>query len=224
MRCFEDIYSQTVNLKGSQQQLEQSLPKPLNKAELKKIGDDRYLSEMTKCIFRAGFIWRVIENKWDGFEQAFFKFQPTKLALLSDEQLENYTGDDRIVKNFQKIKTVRHNAAMILDVQKTHGSFAKLIADWPCSDLIGLFDLLKKEGQRLGGNTSQYFLRFMGKDTYIFSTDVIATLYREGVIDKNKNPTSKRDKQAIQNAFNQWHEESGRPYCQISKLLAISIG
>lgn len=224
MRLFENIYTQAVNLNGSQKQLEAALPKPLSNARLKKIDDARYLAEMTKCIFRAGFIWRVIEAKWAGFEQAFFDFNPKKLALLSDEQLEKYATDDRIVKNFQKIKTIRHNAAMVQSIQKTHGSFAAFIADWPCSDLAGLFELLKKDGQRLGGNTSQYFLRFLGKDTYIFSNDVVAALHREKIIDKNKVPSSKRDKLAIQQAFNLWHEESGRPYCQISKLLAMSIG
>ena len=224
MRSFDAIYAQTLNLKGSKKNIEKDLPKPLSKSQLKKISDDRYLSQMTKCVFRAGFIWRVIEAKWDDFEKAFYGFDPKKMVLLSDEQLEKYASDKRIVRNFQKIKTVRHNAELILRIQKSHGSFAEFIANWPCSDLVGLFELLKKDGQRLGGNTSQYLLRFMGKDTYIFSTDVITALHREKIIDKNKTPTSKRDKHAIQAAFNQWHDESGRPYCQISRILAMSVG
>jgi len=224
MRSFDAIYDQTLNLKGGKIQTESKLPKPSSKRKLKTISDDRFLSEMTKCIFRAGFIWRVIEAKWDDFEKAFYGFDPEKMVLLSDEQLEKYTDDKRIVRNFQKIKTVRHNAGLILKIQKSHGSFSEFIADWPCSDLVGLFELLKKDGQRLGGNTSQYLFRFMGKDTYIFSTDVITALHRERVIDKIKVPTSKRDKHAIQAAFNQWHDDSNRPYCQISRILAMSVG
>lgn len=26
--------------------------------------DDRWLAEMTRCIFQAGFVWRVLNNKW----------------------------------------------------------------------------------------------------------------------------------------------------------------
>lgn len=225
MRQFNEIYMQVLDLKGSDKKnIEKGLPKPLSKAKLKKISDDRYMAEMTKCIFRSGFVWRVIDAKWDGFEEAFFQFNPNKLALLSDEQLEKYTQDARIVRNFQKIKTVRENAGLILSIQKSHQSFSNFIAEWPCSNLNGLFDFLKKEGNRLGGNTGQYFLRFMGKDTFIFSNDVISALHREKVIDRNKAPGSKRDKQAIQDAFNIWHEESGKPYCQISRLLAMSVG
>jgi len=31
-------------------------------AELAALPDDRYLAEMTKCVFRSGFVWQVIEN------------------------------------------------------------------------------------------------------------------------------------------------------------------
>ena len=145
MRQFNDIYLQVLDLKGNDEKaILKDLPKPLSKTKLKKISDDRYLAELTKCIFRSGFIWRVIDAKWDGFEEAFFQFNPDKLVLLSDEQLEKYTQDERIVRNFQKIKTVRDNAGLILRMQKSHQSFSNFIAEWPCSDLNGLFDDIKK--------------------------------------------------------------------------------
>ena len=28
-------------------------------------GDDGYLEELTKAIFRSGFSWQVVRNKWD---------------------------------------------------------------------------------------------------------------------------------------------------------------
>ena len=82
--------------------------------------------------------------------------------------------------------------------------------------------MLKKRGSRLGGHTGQYFLRFMGKDTFVFSKDVVSTLIAQGIVDKE--PTNRKELHATQQAFNQWKNESGRPLCQISRILAMSVG
>jgi 3-methyladenine DNA glycosylase Tag len=81
--------------------------------------------------------------------------------------------------------------------------------------------MMKKRGARLGGATGQYFLRFMGVDSFILSRDVTARLIAEGVIDKS--PTSKRAMTAVQAAFNQWQEQSGRSLTEISRILAMSV-
>jgi len=40
----------------------------------------------------------------------------------------------------------------------------------------------------------------------------------------DKAPTSKTDRRRVQDAFNQWHGESGWPLAHISKTLACSVG
>jgi hypothetical protein len=45
---------------------------------------------------------------------------------------------------------------------------------------------------------------------------------REGVV--AKIPSSKKDMAAVQAAFNQWHDETGRPYTHLSRILAMSMG
>ena len=82
--------------------------------------------------------------------------------------------------------------------------------------------LLKKRAARLGGNSAQYFLRSMGKDSFILSRDVVAALLREGVV--ATEPKSQRDRRLVQEAFNHWRRESGRPLAQISKVLAFTVG
>jgi hypothetical protein len=62
----------------------------------------------------------------------------------------------------------------------------------------------------------------LGKDTFILTDDVIVALKAQGVVDKK--PTAQRDLEQVQEAFNQLREQSGRPLCQISRLLAHSIG
>jgi 3-methyladenine DNA glycosylase Tag len=184
--------------------------------------DDRWLAQMTRCVFQAGFVWRVIDNKWDGFEDVFFGFPPHKIVMLSPEQLDRFATNPRIVRNRQKVLSVQANAQFIVDIARDHGSFGKFIGQWPAQDLIGLFDLLKARGSRLGGMTGQRVLRNMGMDTFIVTGDVVRCLRRAGV-DIGENPSSKRELRLIQDTFNLWHEESEIPYSHISRTCALSL-
>ena len=94
---------------------------------------------------------------------------------------------------------------------------------WPAGDQIGLLELLAKRGARLGGRTGQYFLRFIGKDGFVTSPDVVACL-REAGLDIAESPTSKKDLRKIQDQLNAWAEECGLPLTHISRICAMSIG
>ena len=222
MASFQKIYARAAKRKGGEAELEKLIKdaKPKSKAALKKLGDDRYLSGMTKRIFQAGFVWRVVEQKWPGFEAAFQKFQPGPLSLLSDEDLDRLAQDPRIIRHRAKIAAVRHNAIFLTELAKEHGSAARFFADWPEDDIVGLWALLKKRGARLGGNTGPYFLRFIGKDSFIVSSDVAAALVRAKVVDKP--PSGKADLAKVQSAFNAWRAETGRSLTQLSRILAYS--
>ena len=50
---------------------------------------------------------------------------------------------------------------------------------------------------------------------------MVAALKAQEIIDKP--PTSLKDLAAVQAAFNQWREESGRPLCQLSVMLAHTV-
>lgn len=220
MRAFSLIYGDVLKKKNLSD-LSPFLPALFSKQQLKRIPDDRYLSAMAKCIFRAGFVWKVVEAKWDGFEEAFHHFDPARIADLSIEDMEALTQDARIIRNFQKINAVADNAVMIRKVAETHRSFANYIAEWNESNLIDLWLELKNNGARLGGMTGPMFLRDMGKDTFILTKDVIQALIKEDIIDKP--PTSKKALSMVQEAFNTWNSESGLPYSHISKILALSV-
>jgi hypothetical protein len=76
---------------------------------------------------------------------------------------------------------------------------------------------------RLGGRSGQFFLRFIGKDSFITSTDVVACL-RDAGLDISQTPTSKRDLAKIQVQFNAWTKETGLPLTHLSRICAMSIG
>jgi len=221
MDSFDSIFQRAAQRKGGTAELEGMLPAAASVETLRAMADDRYLAEMTRCVFRSGFVWKIIENKWSGFEEAFHGFDVATCAMLSDEELERLTENEAIVRNAKKIQSVPGNAAFILDVRETHGSFGSYLADWPVEEIVALWGDLKKRGNRLGGQTGRFFLRFVGKDTPMFSADVVKALVAQGVVDKE--PTSKKALQQAQDAFNAWREESGRDLCQISRVLAFSV-
>jgi 3-methyladenine DNA glycosylase Tag len=168
-------------------------------------------------------VWSVIENKWPGFEAAFLKFEPQRLLPQPDEFWEGLASDKRIVRNAPKIMAVRENARFVADVAGEHGTFAKFLAQWPKGDQVGLLELLAKRGTRLGGKTGQYFLRFIGKDCFVTSNDVVACL-RDAGLDIAESPTSRKDLRKIQDQFNAWAKESGLSLTHISRICAMSIG
>lgn len=222
METFEDLYARAVVRHGGEEAVEASLPKPKSTRQLSSLGDDRYLAEMARCIFRAGFVWRVVEAKWPGFEEAFGGFDPERLAHSTDADIDALSSDARIIRNATKIESVRSNASFVLDVAQEHGSFGKFVSRWPEEDIVSLWQHLKKSGSRLGGDTGPMFLRGVGKDTFMLSRDVVGSLVEQGVV--TKKPTSKKDLAAVQDAFNRWREESGRPLCQLSRIVALGHG
>ena len=218
---FDSLLQRASERKGGAAALRELLPPAATPAVLQAHPDDRYLAEMTKCVFRAGFVWQIIEHKWAGFEEAFDGFDVTGCALLGDEALEALSADRRIVRNASKIRSVQRNAAYLLAVRREHGGFGAFLAQWPVEDFVGLWLELKRGGDRLGGQTGRFFLRFVGKDTPILSGDVLRALALQGVVDKP--PTSRRDLLKVQDAFNQWRAQSGYDLCQISRVLAFSV-
>jgi len=220
---FDAIRARAAERKGGADVLASLLAPAPGNAALASIGDDRVLAEMTKCIFRSGFVWKVINDKWPGFEEAFLGFEPGKLAIQPDEYWEGLAKNAAIVRNPQKIAATRHNAAYVMAVAGEHGSFGRFLADWPGDDQIGLMASLAKGGKRLGGRTAQYFLRFIGWDSFILSGDVVTAL-RDAGLEIAEQPSSKRDLAAIQARFNAWRGETGLPYTHLARILAMSVG
>ena len=223
MTSFQTIRARAEKRKGGAEALARLMPPKPDLKALLNLRDDRVLAEMTQRVFSAGFAWSVIESKWPGFEEAFLGFEPPRLLSEPDEFWHKLTMDARIVRNGAKIASVRENTRFVLDVAKDHGSFGKFLADWPPSDEIGLLEVLAKRGSRLGGNTGQMLLRFLGYDAFVATKDVAACL-RDAGLDIAAAPTSKRDLAKIQEQFNAWAKETGLPYRHLSLICAMSIG
>ena len=219
---YQTIYERACERKGGEAALESLLGEPADREELAQLGDDRYLAELTRKVFQSGFVWRIVDQKWPCFEELFWSFDIEKLLLMPDDMLERKAADPKIIRHLKKVWSIRDNALMISDVAAKHGSFGRFIADWPESDIIGLWQYLKKHGTRLGGNTGPYALRVLGKDTFLLTRDVEAYFRAMKIIEGSA--TSQRSLKSIQTFFNNLYQESGRSYTALSRLLAFGVG
>ncbi|WP_225027039.1 DNA-3-methyladenine glycosylase I [Xinfangfangia pollutisoli] len=217
MRAFAEILAIAAARKGSAEAVLAGAAPVKSAAELAAIPDDRWLAQMAKGIFQAGISWSVVEAKWPGIEAAFHGFAPGRVALIEGDELDALLSDPRVIRSGAKIVAIRDNGVELA----ANPGLGRRVADWPASDFAGLLADLNARFSRLGGNTGAYMLRFMGKEGFLLSRDVVARLQEEGVI---AGPaTSAKALKAVQAAFNAWQAESGLTLTQISRVLAQSI-
>lgn len=221
MRTFDELLERAARRKGGVSALEAHIPKPKSARAIAAIADDRWLAAMTQGVFQAGFVWRVVEHKLPGFEAALHGFDAHALAYLSDEDIEKLLADTRIIRHHAKLLATRDNAQLVLDLAQQHGGAGAFFASFGPRRYAELLEVLKKRGARLGGMTAQYFLRRMGLESWVLSIDVVRVLVDEGVL--HRAPSSKRDMQAVQAAFDHWCEQSGKSLTYVSRVLAMSI-
>ncbi|HWI25989.1 MAG TPA: DNA-3-methyladenine glycosylase I [Stellaceae bacterium] len=201
--------------------LDARLPQVKSPAQLRKVGDDRYLSLMSLRVFRAGLRHDMVDAKWPAFEKAFFGFEPRRVRAMSEEAIEKLMGDQRLIRHLGKLRSVQANAATMLDVAAEKGSFAAWLADWPASDITGLWEALAKRFSQLGGNSGAYFLRMAGKDTFIATPSVVKALNHWGVLEGE--PKGKAGRARLQAIFNAWVAETKAPLAHLSVTLAASV-
>jgi 3-methyladenine DNA glycosylase Tag len=197
------------------------LPKVKTPASLKKVSDDRYLSLMSLRVFRAGLKHEMVDAKWPAFEKVFHGFDPKRVRAMSDEAIEKLMSDARLIRHLGKLKSVHANAAAVCDIAAEHGSVGAWLADWPGSDIVGLWDALSKRFSQLGGNSGPYFLRMAGKDTFIFTPAVVKGLNHWGAF--AGEPKGKAARAKVAGIFNEWAEGTGLPLAHLSMMLAVSL-
>ena len=222
MSDFAPILERAIRRAGGEAALEELLPRPKSAAALRAVGDDRYLSQMSRRIFQAGLKHAMVDGKWPAFEEIFHGFEPRRVAAMPDEDIEKLMSERRLIRHWGKLKAVHHNAAALVALAAERGSFGAYLAEWPADDTVGLWRDLRARFKQLGGNSGPYFLRMAGKDTFVLTADVVRALEAAGLC--QGKPSSQTALRQVQQAFNGWARETRRPLCQLSRILALSVG
>ena len=76
---------------------------------------------------QAGLSWLTVLKKRENYRAAFDGFDPAKVALYSDNKIQELLSNEGIIRNRLKINAAVANAKVFLDIQKRYGSFDKFI-------------------------------------------------------------------------------------------------
>ncbi len=127
------------------------------------IGDDNELfGRLILEINQAGLSWDTILKKQENFRKAYANFDIDKVSRFGDREVEILLNDSGIIRNKLKVNAAIHNARMIKEIQKEHGSFkAWLDKSHPLSrdEWVKLF---KKIFKFTGGEITNEFLMSAG--------------------------------------------------------------
>ena len=92
------------------------------------VHDDQHLFEMLILEgAQAGLSWETILKKREGYRKAFHNFVPSKVAAMSDDELEALRQNPEIIRNRLKIYGTRQNARAFLQIQQEFGSFDRYL-------------------------------------------------------------------------------------------------
>lgn len=121
--------------------------------------------------FQSGLSWLTILRKREGMRDAFASFDPDKVALFAEGDVERLMGDARIIRNRMKINAAITNARATIALRE-HGGLDALIwsfapdeqhmptsiHDVPTttSESVALAKALKKAGFAFVGPTTAY--------------------------------------------------------------------
>jgi 3-methyladenine DNA glycosylase Tag len=220
---FAPILSRALKHAGGEAALAARLPKVKTTTQLKRVGDDRYLSLMQLRIFRAGIKHAVVDAKWPAFEAVFHGFDPARVAMMNDEAIEKLMADARLIRHLGKLRSVPANAAAMQALAREEGSCGAYLAAWPGTEIMALWEDVGRRFTQMGGNSAPYWLRMAGKDTFILTPSVLQALAATKVIAGDK-VAGKAEKAKVQAAFNAWAKETERPLAELSMILAASVG
>jgi len=73
---------------------------------------------------QAGLSWETILKRRQAYREAFYHFDPKKVAVMTDVELQALCQNPGIIRNRLKIEAARQNAQVFLNVQQEFGSFA----------------------------------------------------------------------------------------------------
>ena len=131
---------------------------------------------LTLGVFQVGLSWSIVFGKRDAFRNAFRGFDPSKVASMTEHDVDRLVRDASIIRNRAKIQATLDNARAMRSASPRLASFAtayafdrkrapRSLSDLPTStsDAEAFAKQLKSQGYRFVGPTSVYaFMQNIG--------------------------------------------------------------
>jgi DNA-3-methyladenine glycosylase I len=131
---------------------------------------------LTLGVFEAGLSWSIVFDKRDAFRKAFHHFDVSKVAAMTDQDVDRLVQDPSIIRNRAKIQATVANAramistspglpALAKSYERTRNRAPGSMSDLPSStpEAEALANQLKAQGYHFVGPTSVYaFMQNVG--------------------------------------------------------------
>lgn len=75
----------------------------------------------------AGLSWLTILKKKEAYEEAFYNFDPAKVAKMTEQDIDNLMNFPNIVHNRKKLEAIVNQAKGYFAIEKDYGSFSKFL-------------------------------------------------------------------------------------------------
>ena len=124
--------------------------------------DDELFGKMLLEINQAGLSWDIVLKKKGTIKEAYADFDISRVAQFDDAKVEQLLQNPGIIRMRAKINAAIFNAKVIVELQKSHGSFKAWLNEHsplPVEDWIKLF---KKTFKFMGKETTKEFLMASG--------------------------------------------------------------
>mgnify|MGYP002624432955 CR=1 FL=1 len=124
--------------------------------------DDVLFERLCLEINQAGLSWLTILKKRQGMRDAYDGFSVARVAGYGETDTARLLADARIIRNRLKVNAAIYNAGKILEIQRSHGSFAEWLDahhPMPKGDWVRIF---KKAFRFTGGAITGEFLMSVG--------------------------------------------------------------
>jgi DNA-3-methyladenine glycosylase I len=125
-------------------------------------GDADLFERLVLEINQAGLSWLTILKKRDAFRRAYGGFDPAVVAAYGARDRRRLLADPDIIRNRLKVEAAIENAKRILELRKTHGSFAGWLAAHHPRDKKDWTELFKRTFRFTGGEIVGEFLMSIG--------------------------------------------------------------
>jgi DNA-3-methyladenine glycosylase I len=124
--------------------------------------DNALFARLVLEINQAGLSWTTILNKKANFFEAYDQFDISKVAAYGEEDFARLLDDKGIIRNRLKVAAAIHNAKVILELQKAHGSFEAWLDSHHPKTKAEWVKIFKKSFKFTGGEIVNEFLMSTG--------------------------------------------------------------
>jgi DNA-3-methyladenine glycosylase I len=125
-------------------------------------GESELFERLILEINQAGLSWETILRKREGFRKAYSGFDVDKVARYGEKDRLRLLADAGIIRNRLKVDAAIHNAQVIRELRKSHGSFLQWIESHHPLSKAEWVKLFKKTFHFTGGEITGEFLMSLG--------------------------------------------------------------